>query len=89
MSKTPSSLKKPSEASEYHLVGKGRLQLRQSGKHLVLMQGFKDSSVSFKADKFLDQEVEVYIRVSGVAPREKRRRSPRIGVLSAERAYSE
>ena len=63
------------------LIGRGRLQLRQSGKHLVLMAGFKDSAVRFKADKFVDKEIEVYVKMSGDEPRVKRRSVPRIKYL--------
>lgn len=64
------------------LVGKGRLQLRQSGKHLVLMTGFKDSAVKLKAGKFVDQEVELYVRPTGKAARVKRVSPPRIRPLA-------
>ncbi len=64
------------------LIGKGRLQLRQSGKHLVLMTGFKDAAVKFKAAKFIDQEIELYVRPTGNKVRVKRISPPRIRHLS-------
>ncbi len=64
------------------LIGKGRLQLRQSGKHLVLMTGFKDAAVKFKAAKFIDQEVELYVRPTGKTARVKRVSPPRLRYLS-------
>lgn len=68
--------------NENVLIGKGRLQLRQSGKHLVLMAGFKDAAVKFKAAKFIDQEVELYVKVTGKKARVKRISPPRLRYLS-------
>ena len=67
--------------SAYSLVGKGRLQLRQSGKHLVLMTGFKDVAVKFKAEKFIDSDVEIFVRLTGKLARKKRVSPPRIRYL--------
>lgn len=65
------------------LVGKGRLQLRQSGKHLVLMKGFKDTAVPIRAGKFVDQEVELYVKPTGKAARVKRVSPPRLRYLGS------
>jgi formylmethanofuran dehydrogenase subunit E len=68
--------------NDFKIIGKGRLQLRQSGKHLVLMSGFKDKAVRIKGEKFLDQEVELYVRVTGKKERVKRASTPRIRYMS-------
>lgn len=69
------------EANSLIPIGKGRLQLRQSGKHLVLMTGFKDTAVKFKAGKFVDQEVELFVVLTGKKERVKRISPPRLRYL--------
>lgn len=72
--------------NDFISIGRGRLQLRQSGKHLVLMTGFKDTAVKFKAAKFIDCDVEIYVKSTGKKARAKRISPPRIRYLSTETA---
>ena len=64
--------------SDLKKIGEGRLQLRQSGKHLLLTHGRKCMATKFKADKFIDSEVIVYVEVVSKEKIKRRRSSPRI-----------
>ncbi|NIM21266.1 MAG: hypothetical protein GTN64_02410 [Candidatus Latescibacteria bacterium] len=63
---------------EYHEIGEGRLQLRQHGKHLILTHGRKATASKFKADKFVDKKVLVYVKVVDAEKIKRRKSSPRI-----------
>lgn len=59
------------------VIGRGRLQLRHSGKHLLLTQGRKCRAARFKADALVDSRVIVYAKVVSFEPIKRRRSSPR------------
>jgi hypothetical protein len=63
-------------------VGKGRLQLRLGGKHLILVRGRKNKSVMFSAGNLMDHEVEVFVNDLGESKRKRIREcEPRPGGL--------
>ena len=63
-------------------VGVGRLQLRQGGKHLILVKGRRDKTIKFHANDLMDHEVEVYVEDLGASKKKILRVCrPRLGGL--------
>ncbi len=63
--------------SSMKIIGSGRLQLRHSGKHLLLTKGRKCKATKFKADSLIDSKVVVYAEVISDKKIVRRRSSPR------------